>query len=524
MIYSNYKVFFVFLFGLLISYNSLCQAPNIEWQKTYGGSEDDGGASIIPTSDGNFVAIGYSRSNDGDITFHHSSATIADLWLVKIDSIGNIIWNRSLGGSSGEEGFSILQTFDEGFILLGYASSTDYDVSGLHGSRDDAWVVKTDSIGQIEWQRCFGTSQTDRGYQIKETPDSGFIFLAKVSGNDGDVNDLHNYDDLWVVKINRLGLIRWRKCLGGGNYDTPGSIITMDDGGYLVSGSILSTDGDITCTDPSHNVWIVKLDSTGNILWDRCYGGSNSEMVIDLLKLAGNGFYIAASTASSDGDVGNLIGQYNYWIIKCDSMGDIVWEKCFGGSQVDFVSSISPTLDYGLIISGWSTSPIAGNHGLKDAYIIKIDSLGNLEWEKSLGGSLNDEGKSILQTPDSNFILVGVTESNDGDVSSNHGSKDLWVVKLSNSPVAVNEIDKTLTNLQVISNENGYTVFFEINGDQKLNIDLYNVLGEKVMSNEFYCRNGENTFNLPTNNFNGTAILHLYSKKLNIYKNVISIR
>ncbi|HOK21331.1 MAG TPA: hypothetical protein PLO66_01410 [Bacteroidales bacterium] len=428
------NITFITILLALILFNgvnnkSLAQAPTIEWQKCLGGSNDDWAYSIQQTSDGGFIVAGYTNSNDGDVSGNHGDS---DAWIVKLNSSGDIEWQKCLGGTNVDVANSIQQTSDEGFIVACYTNSIDGDVSGNHGS-SDAWVVKLDSSGDIQWQKCLGGTSTDEANSIQQTSDGGFIVAGKTWSNDGDVSGNHGDRDAWVVKLSSSGNILWQKCLGGTNWDKAYSIQQTSDGGFIVAGSTESNDGDVSGNHVSYDAWVVKLNSSGDIEWQKCLGGTNWDYAYSMQQTSDNGFIVVCYTNSDDGDVSGNHGESDYWVVKLDSSGDIQWQKCLGGTSTDEANSIQQTSDGGFIVAGGTYSndgDVSGFHGYRDAWIVKLNSSGDIEWQKCLGGTFDDYANSIQQTSDGGFIVAGETWSDDGYVSGRHGGSDYWVVKL----------------------------------------------------------------------------------------------
>jgi hypothetical protein len=401
----------------------------IQWQKCLGGSASEFAISIQQTTDGGYITAGTTGSTDGDVSGNNG---IADAWVVKLDSSGNIQWQKCLGGSGYDSANSIQQTTDGGYIITGMTESTDGDVSGNNGSID-AWVVKLDSSGNIQWQKCLGGSGDDTADSIQQTTDGGYIVAGATMSTDGDVSGNNGSADAWVVKLDSSGNIQWQKCLGGSDDDQANSIQQTTDGGYIVAGATMSTDGDVSGNNGSADFWVVKLDSSGNIQWQKCLGGSDMDSAYSILQSTDGGCIVAGRTRSTDGDVSGNNGSSDAWVMKLDSSGNIQWQKCLGGSDVDSASSIQQTTDGGYILAGVTESndgDVSGNNGLSDFWVVELDSSGNIQWQKCLGGSDEDYAGSIQQTTDGGYIVTGRTRSTDGDVSGNHGSYDVWVVKL----------------------------------------------------------------------------------------------
>ena len=371
---------------------------NIEWQKCLGGSFDEGASSMQQTSDGGYVIAGGSISNDGDVSGNHfnydyyygDTIFTEDYWIVKLNSNGDLEWQKSLGGAGYDEASSIQQTTDGGFIVAGISNSNDGDVSGNHGL-GDYWIVKLSPAGNIVWQKSLGGTGDDWALSIKQTAGGGYIVAGSSSSNDGDVTGHHgggNYSDDWIVKLDSLGNLVWQKSLGGSNIEDARSIQPTIDGGYIVAGYSNSTDGDVTGNhphtygSPSFDYWIVKLDTSGNIDWEKSLGGSDEDFGHSVQQTSDSGFAALGFSSSDDGDVAGFHGSRDYWITKLDIDGNIFWQKCLGGSNVEF---------------GWA----------------------------------------IQQSTNGGFIVAGSSSSNDGDVSGNHPdsfnitTSDYWIVKLS---------------------------------------------------------------------------------------------
>ena len=355
-----------------VNNKSHAQAPAIEWQKCLGGTADDFANSIQQTSDGGFIVAGETRSNDGDVSGNHGKS---DAWVVKLNSLGDILWKKCLGGTGNDYARSIQQISDGGFILTGYTNSNNGDVSGNNGYYD-AWVVKLNSSGDILWQKCLGGTYDDYARSIQQTSDTGFILAGYTFSNDGDVSGNHGFSDAWVVKLN----------------------------------------------------------SSGDIIWQKCFGGTNEDYAYSIQQTSDGGFIVAGETRSNDGDVSGYHGYFDYWVVKLNSSGDIEWQKCLGGTNNDYANSIQQTSDGGFIVAGYTESndgDVSGYHGGDyDAWVVKLNSSGDILWQKCLGGTIDDRAYSIQQTSDGGFIVAGFTVSNDGDVSGNHGASDAWVVKL----------------------------------------------------------------------------------------------
>ncbi len=439
---KGFSTFFLLLF---CSFFGLSQAPGIEWENTIGGSFSDGLNEIHQTVDGGYILAGSSFSNiSGDKTENCQGSY--DYWVVKLNAAGNIEWQNTIGGQSGDELQTVQQTTDGGYILGGFSHS---NISGdkTENSQDDFyldfWIVKLDTIGNIQWQNTIGGSGLDVIYALQQTLDGGYILGGYSNSNiSGDKTENSQSSlDYWVVKLDAGGNILWQNTIGGSDAETLISIHQTVDGGYILGGTSASNiSGDKTENCKGiYDFWIVKLDSSGNIGWQKTIGGANVDAILSI-QLTTNGGYILGGTSNSNisGDkTENRQGDYDYWIVKIDASGNIQWQNTIGGSDTDYLRSLQNTSDGGFILGGISESNISGdktekNYGDFDFWVVKLNSSGNIQWQNTLSGSLYDELFSIQQTSDGGYILGGVSESNFScDKSENSvGQTDFWVIKL----------------------------------------------------------------------------------------------
>lgn len=431
----------ILLFALVF-YTSISYAqPAIQWQKAHGStSGTETFLRIQQTNDGGYIAIGYSTLGGEDVIGHHDMNPGGDVWIVKMNQAGAISWAKCYGGTGFEYGSWIEQTTDNGYVFTGETRSNDGDVSGNHGTTTsgDAWVVKLDDTGKIEWQKCLGGSLADRGDCIRQTADGGYIMAGYTYSSNGDVSGAKGATDAWVVKLTSTGTISWQKCLGGTMSDNATCIIQTADGNYLVSGTSSSSDGDLAGNNGSGDGWILKLNNTGGIVWSKSYGGSKHDLFYGIAELPSSaGFVITGSTQSSDGDITTNKGEGDAWVLKIDATGSKTWLKTFGGTKSEFGQQVVIGVNGSYIIAGVAISTdgdVNGVKGLADGWIFSLSTNGDMEWQKTLGGTKGDVTGVIAKTTDDGLIVAGSTASDDGDATGSgyHISafSDSWVVKL----------------------------------------------------------------------------------------------
>ena len=487
-----------FILLMLLTINVYSQAPNIEWQKTFGGTENEEGFSVCLTHGGYYAITGYTRSSNVYIVNSHG---FHDFWIIKIDSLGNLFWNNCYGGGDAEISHAIKQTLDSGFIIAGDASSPDGDVTGVHFGRPDFWVVKTDKTGILEWQKCIGGDGWDFAYSIIQTADSGYLVTGETMSFDGDVTGFHGGTDVLVVKLSSSGTIQWTKALGGSDWDGGQSCVQRLNGNYLITGTAASIDGDVTGNhNSSTDVWVVELDSAGNLLWQKCYGGSGIDNANSILLSDDGGFYISAFSSSNDGDISGNHGSADMLLIKADSVGVIEWQRCYGGVNTERSYSSCLTSDGGVLLVGFAgldDGMVTGNHGgtwpyYSDFWAIKTDSIGNFEWGKCLGGTAVDVANDAIETPDGGYLIVGTTESNDYDVTNNLGGKDVWVVKLSSPFSGIPQIENELMDISITSQHEQLLLRFFSKHSGIARANIFDSQGKMVLTEKIKINEGIN--------------------------------
>jgi hypothetical protein len=438
---KNKLLLFIAMGIVLTTQNLFAQAPSIQWQKCLGGTNSEQSFnSIEQTTDGGYILASWTDSYDGDVSGNHG---VWNIWIVKLNNLGAIQWKKCFGGS-GDTSFmnwniSIKQTLDGGYVFASTTMSNDFDVSGNHGGYD-IWVVKLNSTGNIQWQKCLGGTGMEFAQSIELTSDGGYILASWTDSNDGDVSGNHSGTDAWIIKLNSTGVIQWQKCIGGSGLEQAYSIKQTPDNGYVVACRAYSNNGDVSGNHGGGDFWLVKLNSSGVIQWQKCYGGTNYEEASDIQLTNDGGYIICGQTNSNNGDVIGFHGGVDCFVIKVNSLGAIQWQKCLGGTTnngpfAGMRYRIIQTNNGGFIVFSTSDSndgDVIGN--AFDYWIVKLNSSGTIQWQKCLGGTSMEQACSVNQTSDGGFILSGYTLSNDVDVSGNHGgsgSVDAWIVKLS---------------------------------------------------------------------------------------------
>ncbi|MFK7806621.1 MAG: hypothetical protein AB8F74_02360, partial [Saprospiraceae bacterium] len=358
-------------------------------------------------------------------------------------------WDASLGGNIWEELNSVEQTSDGGFIMAGFTSSSqDADVEGINNGGGDYWVVKTDNLGEIEWENNFGGNQLERPWKVLPTSDGGYIVAgyspSNISGT--KTEDSRGADDFWVVKMDNVGNYEWDRTYGGDNLDWCYDMIQLNDGGFLLGGRSLSgISGEKTeANNGSWDFWLVKIDADGNLLWDKTLGGDQEDLLTEMQLAPDGDVLIAGGTSSSmSGDVTSPTeGGKDFWLVKVSSTdGDLLWERRYGGTAEDEVFSFVQTTDGGVLLGGGSQSNAnppfksENNFGSVDMWIVKTDATGSVEWDRTFGGDGLDNCYSVRQNSIGYYIISGFSESvmTGNKTTGTNGGFDYWLLYLNES-------------------------------------------------------------------------------------------
>ncbi|CAN5603109.1 lipoprotein [soil metagenome] len=506
------KLLLLFFFSLGSFNFSSAQNPLVKmWDYRFGGNDGDAFQVFCSTQNG-FLLAGYSWSN---ISGDKSQSVIgeSDFWIIKIDLLGNKDWDKGFGGYKEDRLSAIIKTNDGGYLCGGSSYS---GVSGdkTEPNRDstenttDYWILKIDSIGNKEWDRSYGGDNFDNLISIQQTTDQGYIIGGNSrSRNTGD-KTFDNWDttgltnDFWIIKIDSVGTQEWDKDFGTQGLDHFAGIVQDNDGSYLVGGTpALDSTGDKTDSGwGGGDYWIIKLGLNGNKIWDKSLGGSGQESLHSIILTEDSGFLLAGGSLS--GISGNKTqpnwdttgGTWDYWLLKIDSLGNTQWDRDYGGTSSDYAYvNVCQAENGSYLVSGQSISDSGGNKtednlGFIQTWILLVDSLGNIIWDKTLltNTQSQDIQGNAVQTGDGCYLIANGTDAGIGGYKTqpSWGSMDYWIIKFCDSTLTTNVAGTEKENEQLLLSPNPTEGKFTISGLPFVagQIEIYNMLGEKIYS------------------------------------------
>ncbi len=373
----------IFTVSVLLITLCFAQPPDTLWTRTYGGADNDYAYSVQQTLDRGYIIVGETWSY---------GAGESDVWLIKTNSLGDILWAKTFGGTSRDGGLSVDLTIDGGYIIVGATFS-------YGAGNGDVYLIKTDSLGNVLWTRTYGDSGWNVGYSVLQTTDDGYI----ITGLTERVNM-----EVLLIKTDANGDTLWTKTYGDSAYARGHSVQQTLDSGYIVTGLKDSFSGS------SWDVYLIKTDANGDTLWTKTYGGLYPEIGYSVQEISDGGYIIAGGI-----DLYLMYGPV--YLIKTDASGDTLWTKTPGGFSVWY--SVQETADSNYIIVG-----AEGNIIETDIWLLKVNSFGDVIWTQRYGDILIDQGYSIQPTTDGGYIITGYT------YSFGAGGADVWLLKMAREP------------------------------------------------------------------------------------------
>ncbi len=464
----------------------------INWQNCYGTDSDET-ATGLACHQGAYFIVGYTEDNDA-----------SDVMVIKTDTLGNEIWQKTYGGSNGDGGLGIYSS-GEHLMIVASTTSIDGDISdNPYYPSEVNWIFKIDTAGNILWDKVAGGGAIEQVLNTGSADNGGVYTANRTTSNDGDVSEYYGAWDAWFVKYNSEGAIVWDFTLGTEWQDLGQAIIHTSDGGALVSsGSQPEGEGNLNCVpyDWHAEATLAKLTSYGEMEWQQCYGGSNHDGIFGMSEL-NNGYLLLGGGGSTDGDCEGCgyhspgTTEPDIWLIRTDLQGNILWHKCYGGYSGENARNVFQTADNGFMIFGetYSSTEYGPNGDISDnpafsgnstIWAFKIDSVGNLLWERCIGGQGDEYLKNgVIQKDDDTYILAATTggpyPNHDVQCENENGDQCFWLMELQDLTVDINEVEAARRTVKLYPNPGSHTIYLDTD-IRAFTFTLYNNTGQEVL-------------------------------------------
>lgn len=495
----------IVLYVLFILSSSIAIAQDILWEKSYGGLDTEYLFDAYPTMDNGFILAGSSLS---DASGNKSENNIhgLDYWICKMDENASMEWERSFGGDGMDMLISLAYTAEGGFVLAGNSTSLKSNFKKeTNRGQEDIWVIKLRPDGEEEWQKTIGGSGKDVVSKIIQTPDRGFIIggssssLGVIEGNAKVEKRSPNYGhlDYWLIKLNSNGIIEWERTYGGKYKDQLESLSLTNDNGYIVGGYSNSPTSEIKSENPigiGGDYWILKLDEKGNIEWQKTIGGDGDDHLHQIIQTKDNGYVVGGSSSSQYEGYKTQANRngIDFWVIKLDEFGDIIWQETYDFGEVDVLTSLVESVDGSLLIGGHIQNKnyfqiSSKDKGVNDFVLIKVDEDGEKLWKTFVGSTGQEILRKVIITRDGDYVLAGTSRGEKTrDKNTKQGRSDFWLVKLGEED---KEEEEDWPGLEAFPNPTkGFTNIVVNHEFKEATATVYDIRGRKLQHFEITSR------------------------------------
>jgi hypothetical protein len=448
---------------------SNAQEKNLTWIQNLGGSDNEEANRLLPTNDGGILLSGYSYSNDGMLSGNNGWQ---DGWLIKTNANGHLEWQTTIGGN-GADVIEAIEEVNDGYILAGWSSSTEVDFINSNGL-EDGFIAKIDFKGNVQWIESFGGSSMDKLFDLEITEDGDIVAVGYLMSPNVSMTTYqhHGLLDLWVVKLDQDGQLIWQNTYGGSDDDFAYAITTMSDGTFAIAGSSDSMDGQVGGNNGEWDGWIINIDNDGKLLWSESFGHEGNDKIQEVIIYQNEIYAIGSSNSSSLPD---HHGKYDAWVVHFSENGVLLDEFNYGSPGKDLIHGAISTPN-GIYVTGESENGYS-----RDGWIIQLDGMGEVLSSQLVGGSEADVLYDITYKGD-DIYLAGASASNDGDMNQNFGQTDALFAKLGGESSVTDNI-KAFPNPA----SNSITIVLDQIGIET--ITIYNALGQVTyssMANNFF--------------------------------------
>ena len=481
---------------------TLCLLPalcfsQIQWESNFGGTAVEVGQKIIPAEADTHLLIGFTNSSDQDIA---NNSGQYDAWACLIDNSGQLLWEKTIGGTANDQFADGVAHPGGGWLLVGKSSSDDMDINDDTDS-EQGLLCHLSSEGILQWCKTFGLDEDDEFTSITQRANGNFLISGATDNEDlfFTKNSLHSNQDYWLLEVDEDGLLLWERKYGGSDWEQALCHAEDEQGNIYLSGFSFSSDGDISQSYGSEDIWLVKTNSTGELLWQKNYGGSLQDQARSMLFYDSSIYLTGRSLSSNNTFEGYNMGQEDAFILKINSLnGQLEAQNNYGGALGDRFNQI--LLHEGnLLLTGYTRSQLDGldPKGMADFWLVRVES-SDLSpiWMKNFGGTNEDIAQDLFITTDQKTILLGSSYSSDIDLDENQGLADLWVMQtdiLSSSNTPHLHPQKNTINYQITDGN----IFLKNLPDEMLICQYFDLNGSLIRESTFTPANGEKDLSLP---------------------------
>ncbi len=486
-------------FLLLLSFH-LSGQLEVKWSNLIGGSSFESSSGIFQTDDDKILLLGWSNSKDLMLS---ENLGLSDIILIQTNELGDIDWIKNYGGSRRDVAADIIKSDEGGYLIIGGTESNDNQIALNRGS-SDVWVVKISDVGELVWELTLGDTLWDDAKDVVQDQDGNYVILSRTQ-------KVSTLDDFLITKIDQQGNVIWNNVYGGSENDLP-SIILETENGYFIMGSSRSADMSVSDNNGELDYWILKIDLNGNQLWNKNYGSEGSEILNSAIKTSDGNLIIIGRVLQLDPSLDN--GKF--LMTKLNTDGDLVWEKVFGGSEIDNPTQVGELLNGNFIVVGYSSSSdgdLTLNNGNNDFWILQISKDGNIINTKSFGGSDSDRLTQMTLHED-RILVAGHSYSNDLEIASNQGFSDIWYGEIGTSTFTYDH--HSVAKLNLFPNPVHHTLSVNLpNNEKLLSVKLFNLDGRVVITEESSLIDVSNLSS-------GVYIVHVESDQAKYYQKAVA--
>jgi hypothetical protein len=355
------------------------------WNRAFGGIDSDQGYAVVEVSTGGFACVGDTWSQ---------GAGYNDVWLVCTAADGSPIWSQTFGGSNYETGWAVLEASSGGLVIAGETYSFGTGLS-------DGWLLHTDATGNLLWNKTHGGQGSDVCKSLVEVSSGGFA----IGGTTDNIDTASR--DFWLLRTDATGVHQWNQTYGGAQPDEGEAVLEVSGGGFAIAGWTSSVGFG------AEDVWLVRSDTNGNLLWSRNYGGKLSDYAFSAIEVSTGGFLLVGGTGSFGA------GNMDVWVLRTNAFGDLIWNQTYGGPDHDIGNAVIE-LSTGNFCIAATTHSYGG--GIGNVWLLGIDSAGTPLWNQTFGGSIYEEASSIIEVSTGGFAIIGSTSSYGA------GEEDVWLL------------------------------------------------------------------------------------------------